>query len=186
MKVLFASGIAFFVSLLVAEAVFCRADPQLETKLPQLKSPPTTRHNLVARAYGPVVRASSADWFSLHHPAYVVDGRLRASPLEKWASAAADRRPWISVSWGTLRNVDEVRLAHAGVAESSRLNNRIYTLVCMRANKVVQVYPINNVSAQAVTPHAVDCKKIDELRVEFNELRAHERSRLYEVEVFGS
>jgi len=186
MKVIWVLAATLAGSLLVAGVVFALAKPKLETALPQLAPHPSSRHNLVARQYGPVIRASSADWFALNHPAYVVDGRLRASTMEKWASAADDRRPWIALSWNELRNVDAIRLAHAGVVESSRFNNRRYALVCLRRSKVVRVYEINNVSVEAVTEHAVQCQQVDQLRIEFNQLSVHERARLYEVEVFGS
>jgi len=153
--------------------------------LPVLRSHPSEEHNLVARAYGPVLRASSyyRDRIAQHHPAFLVDGRGGPSLVEKWASDPKDSSPWIELGWPGEREVRRVRIEHAGLVESSEFTSRKYSLTCLATHAPPASVITDN--AAPVAEHSLHCPGARGVRIDFVPNTPGEPVRIFEVEVWG-
>jgi hypothetical protein len=175
------------VVLSVGLLLFVFRAPQLETQLPKRLDHPTSRHNLVAAAYGPSIRASSYhhDVYDQHHPAFLVDRRTQPSTVEKWASRPKDKSPWIELRWHGVHTVESVVLVHAGAFEPTDLTVHKYEIICLRAqgNEVKRVTVQNNVDSTAT--HTLNCTNAIGVRLELTPNWPGDIVRLYEVEAWG-
>jgi hypothetical protein len=153
--------------------------------LPALQSHPSGEHNLVARAYGPVLRASSyfRDRIAQHHPAFLVDARSGPGLVEKWASDPKDVNPWIELSWSSEREVCRVRIEHAGHAESSDFTARKYSLTCLASPAPPALVVTDN--AAAIIEHSLHCRGARGVRIDFLPNTPGDLVRVFEIEVWG-
>lgn len=184
--VLLILALAVSVSWLVGAALFASADGSLSYSLPQQAEPPASEHNLASYRWGPTVRSSSfhRDPYSHHHPAFLVDGRARPTMLEKWSSAAHDERPWVELLWRDERQLERVKVQHAGARENNALTVRDYRLSCLcPAPPCAQLNVHGNASALA--NHTLRCARATGLRIDWLLHGPDDRARIYEIEAWG-
>lgn len=141
--------------------------------------------NLAAWDLGPTVRASSyfRDWAAQHHPAFLVDGRARPEPIEKWASGPRDRHPWVEIEWREPHDLARVVLTHAGRFEPAAYTVRRYGVTCLRPGGGPSIAVRDNV--QPVATHELDCPGARGVRLDFQPNDERDVVRLYEIEAWG-
>lgn len=179
-------GLAASVSWLVGVALFAAADGSLSYSLPSLSAQPASEHNLASYRFGPTVRSSSfhRDPISHHHPAFLVDGRLHPTKLEKWSSASSDAGPWVELLWREERQLTRVVIHHAGSREDDALTVRDYTVSCLCAAPPCTQLRIRS-NVQAVARHTLPCARATGLRIDWLVYKAREQVRIYEIEALG-
>jgi hypothetical protein len=170
-------------------ALFVSADGHFEVTLPRRRNPPAELHNLSLWDLGPTIRASSfyADWGSLHHPAFLVDGRTAPDMVEKWASAEHDRHPWVEILWRENHNLERVVIRHAGSVESEGQTADHYTLRCLTAGGYGPSLEVAS-NHDAVASHNFACAQARGLRMEFTPHNSKDSKyiiRVFEVETWG-
>ena len=165
---------------------FVAADGHFEVTLPRLRTPPAEVHNLSLWDLGPTLRASSffADWESLHHPAFLVDGRTSPDKVEKWASAERDRAPWIEILWRENHDLERVVIWHAGMVEAEGLTPDRYTLRCLNTRGYGPSLEVTS-NSKAVAFHDLVCAQARGLRIEFKPKDCKDIIRIFEVETWG-
>lgn len=165
---------------------FALADGHFETTLPRQQTPPAHSHNLSSWQYGPTVRASSyyADWGGHHHPLFLVDGEANPDLVEKWASGADDRHPWVEVLWREPHDLERVVIHHAGVRESSDFTLRHYSVACLTAHGIGPTIHVDN-NQDAVATHELACAQVRGVRVRFEPNDKNDIVRVYELETWG-
>jgi hypothetical protein len=164
------------------------ADGSIEVSLPA-RAPLTLGdqvQNVAAAQFGPTLRASSAFASDLlqHHPAFVVDGRRRPTDLEKWASRAEDRAPWIEVLFPRPVHLQRVVLTHGGAVEAAEYTADTFRLRCIRADGKPAEWLSVTGNRRPKTTHTLDCEQARGVRLELTP-RADDIVRLYEIEAFG-
>jgi len=161
------------------------ANGSLVVSLPSLEPHPVGEHNLVAYRYGTVLRASS--YFrgaeSQHHPAFLVDGRVSPTLVEKWASDPTDPAPWIELLWAGERQVHRVHIQHAGAFEAAELTSRQYRVRCLASRPPPPLLVTNNQAK--VADHAFDCASARGLHIDFSPGTGDTMVRVFEIEVWG-
>jgi hypothetical protein len=162
------------------------ADGHFEVVLPRTRTPPAELHNLSLWDLGPTIRASSfyGDFLSLHHPAFLVDGRSTPDRVEKWASAEHDRHPWVEITWRELHNLERVVIRHAGSLESDDMTARHYTLRCLTSSGQGPSLEVQFNQA-AMAYHDLVCAQARGVRIEFVPKDSKDIIRVYEVETWG-
>jgi len=156
---------------------FVAASPIQVTRLPAVSARPAAEHNLVAREYGPVVKASSVNLQWWHHAAFVVDGRPVPSRVESWQPQADDAAPWLELVWDRPRQVSSVAIDHEGGAMMAR----DYTLRCLPEGQ--PMFEVRGNRSRNAT-HALACPSATGLRLDFAPAPG-QVVRLYEVKVRG-
>ena len=176
--------LAFGICFAAGAVAFARSKPATEVSLPKLAEHPAARHDLVDFRYGPTLRASSSAFAFQHHPAFLVDGAVAPTTTEKWVSDPAhDHAPWVELSWGEPKNVDEVALTFAGAYEGSRASEDHYSIRCLGSEGHVDVTG----NTEPRPRHPIACAGATGLRVDFGPSGPPPRdsARVYEIEVFG-
>jgi hypothetical protein len=175
-------------SWLVGLACFALADGHIEVTLPRRQTPPSGSHNLASWKLGPTVRASSyyGDWGGHHHPLFLVDGREHPSVVEKWASGALDRHPWVELLWREPHDLERVVLRHAGDLESASFTVHRYTIACLTrvgdGRGPSLLVEDNQVS---LATHALACTGARGVRVDFVPNDSTDIVRVFELETWG-
>jgi hypothetical protein len=166
-------------------ALFLRASPVVTVALPAVAHHPTAEHDLAAARYGPTLRVSSylADVYNQHHPAFLVDEQRHPTRVEKWASDAGDRKPWVEIRWRGAHDVSRVVIEHAGSVEDPGLTARTYTLTCLTASGRGPVLAVHD-NTDAVATHPLACAAAVGLRVDF-ELDGADIVRVFEIAAWG-
>jgi hypothetical protein len=120
------------------------------------------------------------------HPLYAIDGDP-APPLS-WASDPTDRKPWLRLRLAKRSDIDTLQLAH--VRSLSQAAPRGYKVICLRDSMnrlepVVQQHVVND-SWNGTLQH-LDCKGVDEFRIEFDasETETNGKVGLYEITLIG-
>jgi hypothetical protein len=171
----------------VGLGLFVSADGRraLTVTLPSLEPHPAGEHNLVAYRYGTVLRASSyyRASGSQHHPAFLVDGRIQPTMLEKWASDSGDTAPWVELLWSGERRVRRVRIQHAGAVEAAELTSPRYRITCLATRPAAFLLVTDN-QAQ-VAEHGLDCADARGLHIDFSPGTGDRMVRVFEIEVWG-
>ena len=165
---------------------FVAADGHIEVVLPRRRTPPAEVHNFSLWDLGPTIRASSfyGDWASLHHPAFLVDGKWPSDKVEKWASAERDRQPWIELLWRESHTLERVVIRHAGAVEDAGLTANHYTLRCLTASgQGPSLEVVSNLDA--VATHDLACAQARGVRIEFEPKDSKDIIRIFEVETWG-
>jgi len=166
--------------------IFLRADGVVDDTLPRRQRPPAGEHNLASYRYGPRVRASSyfRDSEAHHHPMWLVDEQLKPSLIAKWASSERDRRPWLSIAWREPRQLERVRIQHAGAFERTEFTARSYRLRCLlRAGIGTELIVRGN--REALAEHRLVCAGALGIRIDFLRKARAEIVRVFEVEAWG-
>ena len=165
---------------------FVTADGHFELVLPRTRNPPAEFHNFSLWDLGPTIRASSfyGDFGSLHHPAFLVDGRVTPDKMEKWASAERDRHPWVEITWREKHNLERVVIRHAGSVESETMTAHHYTLRCLTDSGPGPSLEISSNEA-AVATHDLGCAQAHGIRIDFVPNDSKDIIRIYEVETWG-
>jgi hypothetical protein len=181
-----ALGVAWLVGLVRLLA----ANGHITVVFPRQHTPPPGEHNLAAWDLGPTVQASSYfhDWASQHHPAFLVDGRARPAVVEKWASAAADRHPWIEIDWREPHDLARVVITHGGAVEGPGATVRRYRIRCLRdGDAVPPAVPSVTVSdnTQPVAVHPLPCSQARGVRLDFYPNDPEDIVRIFEIEAWG-
>ncbi len=172
-------GVGFVLFLLAGAA------RPVTVSLPSLAPHPTGEHNLVAYEYGPVLRASSYHRAAStqHHPAFLVDGRAQPTSLEKWATDPADAAPWVELLWSGERQVQRVRIQHAGMVEAAELTSRQYRIACLAEHPPAPLVVTDN--RAAIAEHAVACAGARGVRIDIGPGTGDSLVRVFEIEVWG-
>lgn len=134
---------------------------------------------------GATVRASSWDWFRRHHPLFAIDGEPHPTPIEKWASAPADRAPWLEVHLAKPARVSRVVLVLATDPTSPILSG--YVVRCLAGGRELARETVSTNRRPEVV-HALHCEGADVVRVEMDlgTSAPLDAARIYEIEVWGS
>lgn len=170
----------------VGAVLFVRADGQVTWHMPRAREPRAGEHNLALYELGPTIRASSyhRDVDSHHHPAFLVDGRDKPSPIEKWASALHDAAPWIEIRWREPRTLARVSVRHAGSVEDAELTVRRYRLICLSERPDAPALSVMD-NEQPVAVHALACAEARGIRIEWVPNQPNDAVRVYEVQAWG-
>lgn len=163
--------------------VFITASPSIETKLPVIAPRPEGMHNLVARQFGPTIRASTNRFQWLHHPAFVVDGRQGPSRVESWMPEPDDRGPWLEIAWDRPRQVASVTVDYASAGDPPKTSHA-YVLRCLPEGQPhLEVSGMQNARAT----HELSCPAATAIRLEARAGggRNPAEVRLYELQVMG-
>ncbi len=178
------AGLAMFTGAFAAALVsFLAARPTVEARFPARRAHPRELHDLAAAEYGPRVVASSYEAAAQHHPAFLVDRRPRPTLLEKWASAPADRRPWIEIRWGEPRELEELVIVQGAAYESARYLARRILLRCLGDDGALAAQQIDD--AAPITRAALPCQGATGVRLEFPLDPGLDLLRIYEIEAWG-
>ena len=174
---------AYGTVLLIAIAVVVLRSPQpITPAYPKIED--CSPRDLAHYCRGVRSRVSSYHVFENHHPLFAIDGRSSRDLLEKWASAPNDRAPWIELGFAEPGSFSSVRLTHAGHVESPDYTMRSYRLSCSARGELRATLGIQDNEASRAE-HALSCRQVDRLRIEFDVEpgTARDLVRLYEVEV---
>ena len=165
---------------------FVSASGAFEVTLPRRRAPPKQRHDVSLWEFGPTLRASSyyGDYGSLHHPAFLVDGRVKPDRVEKWASAERDRHPWVELLWREKHHLEQVVIHHAGSVEDRGMTADHYILRCLTDDGQGPSLEVRS-NEQAVASHNLDCKRARGLHIDFVPKNSHDIIRIFEVETWG-
>jgi hypothetical protein len=169
---------------------FVRAEPPFSVTLPVTSTaaaPPGDEVDLASWRAGPTVRASSyhRDPFAHHHPAFVVDGRVGPTAVEKWMSAPGDQHPWIEVLWREPHDVSRVVIQHAGQYEADEYTLDRYRLTCLRAPGVTDGGVAITGNRARLAIHPLDCRGARGIRLDGQPRVAGDPVRIYELEAWG-
>lgn len=171
----------------IGAVLFLRADGSFSWSLPRTARPVDGEHNLAAYELGPTLRASSyyRAVLTQHHPVFLVDGRKLPSLVEKWASSAADRTPWIELRWRERRLLTRVQIWHAGLLESEELTIRNYRLRCLSDAPAPAALAVRD-NRRSVALHELRCPRALGLRIDWEPNEGSDGLvRVYEVEAWG-
>ncbi len=165
---------------------FLRADGIVDQTLPRRQRPPAGEHNLASYRYGPRLRASSyfRDSEAQHHPMWLVDEQLKPSLIAKWASSERDRKPWLSIAWREPRQLERVRIQHAGAFEQAEFTARSYRLRCLLRDGIGGELIVRG-NRDALTEHRLVCAGALGIRIDFLRKARAEIVRVFEVEAWG-
>jgi hypothetical protein len=171
----------------VGAVLFLRADGSTRLRLPRTAQEPTGEHNLALHRWGPTLRASSyhREWFSQHHPIFLIDGREAPHEVEKWTSQLPDAAPWVEITWREPRQLSRVTIFHGGWRERASFTARRYRLWCLAEDGTrTHLLEVTD-NHEAVASHSMACAGARGLRVAFERHAPDEQVRVYEIEAWG-
>jgi hypothetical protein len=184
---------AYLVLFAVGFVVFLRERPVPATPWLDIPPPaPGVRANLASFLNGGSVAVSSFDLFRSHNPMYLIDGTLKPTNVEKWATLRGDRQPFAEIRLAARADVDEVDLELGGAFEDAGYTMRTYVLYCLRdepgGEEVVSELPVSG-NTEARPKYRLRCPATDRVRIEFEvegRKSAREVVRMYEFQVWGT